>query len=87
MGDGYHRTQLVPPTAAAVALYGLYAFIKNQFLLYMLRLSSFAFFDFERPVILYVAEYLAIMGLFVFIAHYRLKGIQKLAERRKGCKK
>lgn len=70
--------------AAAVALYGFYAFIKNQFLLYMLRLSSFAFFDFERPVILYIAEYLAIMGLFVFITHYGLKGIQRLAGKKKG---
>lgn len=69
--------------AAAVALYGLYAFVKNQFILYMLRLSSFAFFDFERPVVLYVTEYLAIMGLFIWIAHYGVKGLQKLSGRRK----
>lgn len=69
--------------AAAVALYGFYAFVKNQFILYMLRLSSFAFFDFERPVVLYVTEYLAIMGLFIWIAHYGVKGLQKLSGKRK----
>lgn len=68
---------------AAITLYGLYAFVKNQFILYMLRLSSFAFFDFERPVLLYITEYLAIMGLFVFIAHYGVKGLLKLSGRRK----
>lgn len=77
------KTRLPRIGAAAVALYGLYAFVKNQFILYMFRLSSFVFFDFERPVVLYVTEYLAIMGLFIWIAYYGVKGLQKLSGRRK----
>lgn len=77
------KARLLRIGVTAVALYGLYAFVKNQFILYMLRLSSFAFFDFERPVVLYVTEYLAIMGLFIWIAHYGMKGLQKLSGRRK----
>lgn len=65
-------------TAALVAGYGLYAFLKNQFLSYMFLTSSFVFFDFERPVLLFFAEYIAIMDLFIFLAHYTWKGIQKL---------
>ena len=61
--------------AAAVAVYGLFAFVKNQFLSYMLLLSSFVFFDFERPLPLFFAEYLAIMGLFIFLAHYGAKAL------------
>lgn len=65
-------------TATLVAGYGLYAFLKNQFLSYMFLTSSFVFFDFERPVLLFFAEYIAIMNLFIFLAHYTSKGIQKL---------
>lgn len=75
---------LLRTAAALVAGYGLYAFLKNQFLSYMFLTSPFVFFDFERPVLLFFAEYIAVMGLFVFLAHYASKGIQKLAGRRKS---
>ena len=69
--------------AASVAGYGLYAFLKNQFLSYMFLTSSFVFFDFERPVLLFFTEYIAIMGLFIFLAQYTSRGIQRLAGSRK----
>ncbi|MBO5070629.1 MAG: DUF4405 domain-containing protein [Roseburia sp.] len=69
-------------TAVVIAGYGLYAFLKNQFLSYMFLTSSFVFFDFERPVLLFFTEYIAIMGLFIFLAHYTSKGIQRLTGRR-----
>lgn len=73
----------LPIAAAVVAGYGLYAFLKNQFLSYMFLTSSFVFFDFERPVLLFFTEYMAIMGLFIFLAHYTSKEIQRLTGRRK----
>ncbi len=66
--------------AIAIAGYGLYAFVKNQFLSYMFLTSHFVFFDFERPILLFFTEYIAIMGLFIFLAYYISKGIQKLAK-------
>lgn len=63
--------------AALVAGYGLYAFLKNQFLSYMFLSSLFVFFDFERPVLLFFTEYIAIMGLFIFLGHYVSKAFQK----------
>lgn len=69
--------------AALTAGYGFYAFIKNEFLSYMFLTSSFVFFDFERPVLLFFTEYTAIMGLFIFLAHYTSKGLQRLNGRRK----
>ena len=63
--------------ACAVAAYGLYAFIRNRFLSYLFLTSSFVFFDFERPLILFFTEYAAIMGLFVFIAHVGTKALGK----------
>ena len=75
--------KLLPIAAVLIAGYGLYAFLKNQFLSYMFLTSSFVFFDFERPVLLFFTEYIAIMGLFIFLAHYVSKGIQRLTGRRK----
>lgn len=66
--------------AIAIAGYGLYAFVKNQFLSYMFLTSHFVFFDFERPILLFFTEYIAIMGLFIFLAYYISKGIQKLTK-------
>ncbi len=71
------RRILLRVAAALVAGYGLYAFLKNQFLSYMFLTSSFVFFDFERPVLLFFTEYMAIMGLFVFLGHYVSKAFQK----------
>ena len=66
---------------AAVAVYGLYALVKNQMVSYLLLQSSFVFFDFERPLPLFFTEYLAIMGLFVFLAHYGARGVQRLTKK------
>lgn len=74
---------LLRMAAVLIAGYGLYAFLKNQFLSYMFLTSSFVFFDFERPVLFFFTEYMAIMGLFVFLAHYVSRGIQRLTGRQK----
>ena len=63
--------------AALIAVYGVYAFIKNKFLSYMFLTTPFVFFDFERPVALFFIEYIAIMELFIFISHYGSKLIKR----------
>lgn len=73
--------------AVLIAGYGLYAFLKNQFLSYMFLTSSFVFFDFERPVLLFFTEYIAIMGMFIFLAYYLSKGVQRLNGKRKKLEK
>lgn len=67
-----------------IAGYGVYAFAKNQILSYLFLTTQFVFFDFEKPVWLFFTEYITIMGLFVFLAHYISKGLQGL--NRKGKK-
>ena len=64
---------------AAAAVYGLYAFLKNQLLSYLFLTFHFVYFDFERPVILFAAEYMAIMELFVFAGHYGMKALKRLS--------
>lgn len=73
--------------AVFIAGYGAYAFIKNQIFSYLFLTTLFVFFDFEKPVWLFFAEYMAIIGLFVFLAHYTSKGVQGLKGRREKLAK
>lgn len=63
--------------AVVIAGYGVYAFAKNQILSYLFLTTQFVFFDFEKPVWLFFAEYMAIMELFAFLAHYSSKGLRR----------
>lgn len=60
------------------AAYGAYAFVKRDIGTYMLMRSHFVFFDYEEPLIFFLADYIAAMGLFVWIGHYLTKGIKQL---------
>ncbi len=66
-----------------IAVYGLYAFINRDFLIYLLLKTHFVFMDFEEPIPFYYLDYLAIMGLFVFIAHYLSKLLRKVGLKHK----
>lgn len=60
-----------------IAAYGLYAFVKRDIGSYMLLKIQFAFFDFEEPLLLFMLDYLAVMGLFVAAGYYLTKGIRQ----------
>lgn len=70
-------------TGIVIATYGLYAFVKKQIITYLLMTSTFVFFDFEQSTILFFIDYMSIIGLFVFIAHYGGKWAQKYSGRKK----
>lgn len=53
-----------------IAAYGVYAFWKRGFPSYLLLRTHFLFLDYEEPILLFFLDYLAVMGLFVFCAHY-----------------
>lgn len=55
-------------------VYGIYVFIiKRNFLTYMFLRSEFVYLDYEEPKLLFFLDYLALMGLCIFIAHYSAK--------------
>ncbi|MGN0542058.1 MAG: DUF4405 domain-containing protein [Acutalibacteraceae bacterium] len=56
-----------------IAGYGAYAFVKRDFFTYLFLKSEFVFLDYAEPILLFYIDYLAIMGLFIFAAHYGLK--------------
>ncbi len=56
--------------AALIAVYGAYAFVKRDFGNYMLLRYHFVFLDFEEPLGVFLLDYVAIMGLFVYVGYY-----------------
>ena len=64
------------------AAYGLYVFIRRRLTDYMLIRTQFVFLDFGESRLLFYAEYLAMMGLFIYIAHYAVKLFQKAVGKR-----
>ena len=66
---------------ALIAGYGVYAFIKRDIGSYMLLQNQFVFFDFGEPLILFLLDYIAVMGLFVFIGHYLAKAVQAVGKK------
>ena len=67
--------------AILLSAWGVYAFAKNNIADYLFLRSQFVFFDVERSLLLFWAEYLAMMGLFVFLAYYLGKGLQNLSKK------
>ena len=75
------RTWILRLAGIGIAGYGVYAFIKRDILSYLLMQVQYVFFSFEEPVIFFILDYMAAMGLFVFIGYYLRKG---LAWKRQG---
>lgn len=71
------RTWILRILGAAVAAYGAYAFVERGIGGYMSLQNMFVFFDFEEPLILFYIDYIAVMGLFVWIGHYLAKILRR----------
>lgn len=69
------RTRILRLAGIAIAVYGLYAFVKRDILSYLLMQVQYVFFDFEEPVIFFILDYMATMGVLVFIGYYLWKGL------------
>lgn len=66
------------------AAYGVYAIWKRGLPEYLFLRTHFVFFDYEEPVLFFFADYLAIMGLFIFCGYY---GSRLLSRRKKPNQK
>ena len=42
----------------------------------MLLKNQFVFFDYDEPLILFLLDYIAVMGLFIFIGYYIGQGLK-----------
>ena len=53
-----------------VALYGLYVFIRRNIMSYLLLRVEFVFLDYNESKLFFYLDYLAMMGLFIYLGHY-----------------
>ena len=71
-------TWLLRFIAVFIAGYGAYCFHKNNIASYMFLKQEFVFFDFEQSAVSVFAEYISMMGLWIFVSFYAVKGIRRL---------
>lgn len=71
------RTWILRGIAALIAVYGIYALYKRDFINYISQKVMFAFFDLNEPKIYFFLDYIAIMGLMIFISYYLQKYLQR----------
>ena len=65
--------------ATAIALYGAVCFINADIPAYMLLRNEFAFFDYDKSAVQVFAEYIAMMGLWVWVSYYASKMLIRIS--------
>ena len=65
--------------AAVIAGYGLFCFIQKDIVSYMFLKNQFVFFNFDQSAISVFAEYIAMMGFWIFVSFYMTRGIGKIS--------
>lgn len=81
-GTSRVRALLLRILGLAVAVYGAYAFVKRSIPSYLFLRTQFVFFDYEEPLVFFFLDYLAIMGLFVFIGHFLAAGARRIGKKK-----
>lgn len=59
--------------AIIIVIYGIYVFIKRDFLTYMLLQSQFVFLDFNESKLLFYLDYLVLMEVFGILSYQTMK--------------
>lgn len=77
------RTWALRIVAIVIAVYGIYAFVARDIASYMFLRIQFVFFDFEEPLIFFLLDYVAAMGLFVFVGYYLAEFLKRCSRKRK----
>ena len=64
------RRTVLRIVGAFIAGYGLYAFVARDLATYMFLRTQFVFLDYNESPLSFYIDYLAMTGLFIWIAHY-----------------
>ena len=70
-----------------IAAFGVYALITNRLYEYMFLQTQFVFFDFDKPLILTLGEYLSMIVLFVWIGYLLKELIKRFHKKNTSVKK
>ena len=78
------RSAILKIIGIGIASYGVYSLIVRDILSYLFLQTQFVFFDFEEPLFLFFLDYLAMMGLFVWIGYYSAEIFKKIGRKNKS---
>ena len=67
----------------AIGILGIYSFVTNKIADYMFLRTEFVFFDMSKPLWLFFAEYLSMMGLWVWLAYYGTRLLRNISSKQK----
>ena len=74
------RNAVLAALSAVIAVYGLYVFIIRNLPSYMFLRTHFVFLDFGEPLPKFYLDYLAMMGLFIFLSHYGARALKYISK-------
>lgn len=63
--------------ALAVCAAGVFSFIRNNIFDYMFLRTEFAFFETGQPLVLFFAQYIAMLGMWICAGHYMIKFLRR----------
>lgn len=69
-----------------VSSFGLVALIKRDFPTYLLLKNEFVFWDYSESILKFYFDYVALMGLCIFVSYYLSKLFRKISRRKSGSK-
>lgn len=72
-GSNKLRSMLFTLLGGGIALYGVAALVRRGLPVYLFAQAEFVFLDYGESKILFYLDYLAMMGTFIFLAHYAAK--------------
>ena len=70
--------------AVVIAAYGAYALFRRQIAEYLFLRTRFLFLDPSEPIIFFFLDYMAVMSLFVCIAHCLAELLKKAKKRNRS---
>lgn len=74
-------TWVARTAAFLIAAYGVHALFARQVAEYLFGVTMFAFFDASEPILLFLLDYAAIMGTFVWIGHYLSRLLRQIGRK------
>lgn len=83
LGKSRVRVWILRILGIFIGIYGIYAFADRGIGSYLFLQNQFAFFNYEEPILMLLADYAAIMGTFVLIGHYTVKILKAVGSKKK----
>ena len=76
-GKSAARTMALRAFTILLGVWGIFVFLRREIGSYLFLRNQFVFFDFNQPLLFFVADYIAVMVLFAMAGHYSAKLLKR----------